>query len=57
VLQVACTGALVIDCEPGPIVLGRARVLAQALGASCVALDSMDATALTLRIHGRLENL
>jgi hypothetical protein len=32
-------------------------VLAQALGASCVALDSMDATALTLRIHGRLESL
>jgi len=57
VLQAACAGALVIDCEPGPIVLGRARVLAQALGAECVALDAMDATALTLRIHGRLESL
>jgi magnesium chelatase subunit D len=56
-LQAACAGALVIDCEPGPIVLGRARVLAQALGAECVALDAMDATALTLRIHGRLESL
>jgi hypothetical protein len=32
-------------------------VLAQALGAECVALDAMDATALTLRIHGRLESL
>ena len=53
----ACAGALVIDCEPGPIVLGRARVLAQALGAECVALDAMDSTALTLRIHGRLETL
>ena len=56
-LQAACAGALVIDCEPGPIVLGRARVLAQALGAECIALDAMDATALTLRIHGRLESL
>jgi magnesium chelatase subunit D len=56
-LQAACAGALVIDCEPGPIVLGRARVLAQALGAECIALDAMDATALALRIHGRLESL
>ena len=56
-LQAACAGALVIDCEPGPIILGRARALAQALGAECVALDAMDATALTLRIHGRLERL
>jgi magnesium chelatase subunit D len=56
-LQAACAGALVIDCEPGPIVLGRARVLARALGAECIALDAMDATALTLRIHGRLESL
>jgi len=57
VLQAACAGALVIDCEPGPIILGRARVLAQALGAECVALDAMESTELTLRIHGRLESL
>jgi magnesium chelatase subunit D len=56
-LRAACAGALVIDCEPGPIVLGRARVLAQAIGAECIALDAMDAPALTLRIHGRLESL
>jgi magnesium chelatase subunit D len=54
-LRTACAGALVVDCEPGPIVLGRARILAQALGAECVALDELDAQALTLRIHGRLE--
>jgi magnesium chelatase subunit D len=54
-LRAACAGALVIDCEPGPIVLGRARVLAQALGAECMPLDAMDGTALTLRILGRLE--
>ena len=55
-LRAACAGALVIDCEPGPIVLGRARVLAQALGAECMPLDAMDGTALTLRILGRLES-
>jgi magnesium chelatase subunit D len=55
-LRAACAGALVIDCEPGPIVLGRARVLAQALGAECMPLDAMDGTALTLRIQGRLES-
>lgn len=56
-VQTACAGALVIDCESGPIVLGRARVLAEALGAECIALDDMDETSLTLRIHGRLESL
>jgi Mg-chelatase subunit ChlD len=48
---------VVIDCESGPIVLGRARVLAQALGAECVALDDLDDTSLTIRIHGRLKSL
>jgi len=56
-LRTACAGALVVDCEAGPIVLGRARVLAQALGAECVALDDMDGRSLTIRIHGRLESL
>ena len=56
-LQAACAAALVVDCEPGPIVLGRARVLAEALGAECVALDALDSAALSLRIHRRLESL
>jgi magnesium chelatase subunit D len=56
-LRAACAGVLVVDCEPGPIVLGRARVLAQMLGAECVALDALDSTALSLRIHRRLEGL
>ena len=56
-LREACAGIVVIDCEPGPIVLGRARVLAQALGAECVALDDLDETSLTIRIQGRLESL
>jgi magnesium chelatase subunit D len=56
-LRAACAGALVVDCEPGPIMLGRARVLAQALGAECVALDALDSAALSLRIHRHLERL
>lgn len=55
-LRPASAGALVIDCEPGPIVLGRARLLAQALGAECISLDALDSAALTLRIQRRLEN-
>ena len=56
-LRAACAGVLVVDCEPGPIMLGRARILAQALGAECVALDALDSAALSLRIHRRLERL
>jgi magnesium chelatase subunit D len=56
-LRAACAGVLVVDCEPGPILLGRARVLAQALGAECIALDDMDSAALSLRIHRHLERL
>jgi magnesium chelatase subunit D len=56
-LRTACAGAVVIDCESGPIVLGRAKMLAQALGAECVALDDLDDTSLTIRIQGRLKSL
>jgi magnesium chelatase subunit D len=56
-LRTACAGAVIVDCEPGPIILGRAAVLARALGAECVALDALDSTALSLRIHRRLEQL
>jgi magnesium chelatase subunit D len=56
-LRTACAGAVVIDCESGPIVLGRARALAQALGAECVALDDLDDTSLTIRIDGWLKSL
>jgi magnesium chelatase subunit D len=53
-LREACAGAVVIDCEPGPIVLGRARQLAAAIGAECVALSALDAGELTIRIQRRL---
>jgi magnesium chelatase subunit D len=54
-LRAACGGALVIDCEPGPVLLGRARELAGRLGAECVALDTIDAADLTMRIQRRKE--
>jgi len=57
ILRAQCAGALVIDCEPGPILLGRARPLADALGAECLPLDAIDAEGLSLRIQRRLEAL
>jgi magnesium chelatase subunit D len=56
-LKEACAGAVVIDCEPGPIVLGRARQLAAALCAECVALSALEAAELTIRIQRRLDTL
>jgi magnesium chelatase subunit D len=53
-LREVCAGAVVIDCEPGPIVLGRARQLAAAIGAECVALSALDAGELTITIQRRL---
>lgn len=57
IVRAQCAGALVIDCEPGPILLGRARQLADALGAECLPLDAIDAEGLSLRIQRRLETL
>jgi len=54
VLRDSCAGALVIDCETGPIFLGRARELAQALDAQCVPLDAADTGDLVLRVQSRL---
>ena len=56
-LRDACAGAVVIDCEPGPIVLGRARQLAAALGAECIALSALEGNGLTVQILRRLEAL
>ena len=50
-------GAVVIDCEPGPIVLGRAKQLAAALGAECIALSALEGGDLTVQILRRLEVL
>jgi magnesium chelatase subunit D len=56
-LKDACAGAVVVDCEPGPIVLGRARQLAAALGAECIALGALEANDLAVRILRRIEAL
>jgi magnesium chelatase subunit D len=56
-LKDACAGALVVDCEPGPIVLGRARQLAVALGAECIGLGTLEANDLAVRVLRRIEAL
>jgi magnesium chelatase subunit D len=56
-LRDACAGAVVIDCEPGPIVLGRARQLAAALGAECIPLSALEGHDLTVQILRRIEAL
>jgi magnesium chelatase subunit D len=56
-LKDVCAGAVVIDCEPGPIVLGRARQLAAALGAECISLSTLEASDLAVRILRRIEAL
>ena len=56
-LKESCAGAVVVDCEPGPIFLGRARQLAVALDAECIALSSLDAGDFTVHIQRRLEAL
>ena len=56
-LKDCCAGAVVVDCEPGPIVLGRARQLAAALDAECIALSSLEAGDFTVHIQRRLEAL
>jgi magnesium chelatase subunit D len=56
-LKDSCAAAVVIDCEPGPIVLGRARQLAATLDAECIALSSLEAGEFTLQVQRRLEAL
>ena len=50
----ACAGALVIDCETGPIALGRARVLAEALRATYLSRESTDISQVVVHLQGRL---
>jgi magnesium chelatase subunit D len=47
--------ALVLDTETGYLRLGRARQLAQALGAECLALEELSAENLALTIRSRLK--
>jgi magnesium chelatase subunit D len=56
-LREACAGALIVDCESGPVILGRARAMAHLLGAECIGLDALDTAALAIHIQRRLETL
>ncbi|WP_333875304.1 putative cobaltochelatase [Methylobacter sp.] len=47
--------ALVLDTETGYLRLGRARQLAQALGAECLTLEELSAENLALTIRGQLK--
>jgi magnesium chelatase subunit D len=46
-----CSAALVVDCETGPIALGRARQLAEALRGECIHLSDVETGELTLRLQ------
>ena len=46
--------ALVLDTESGYLRLGRAAMLAQALGAECLTLEQLSAESLTMTIRSRL---
>jgi magnesium chelatase subunit D len=54
-LRATCAGAVVIDCEAGPIILGRARQLAAELSADCIALNALQSDDLTVRILKQIE--
>lgn len=55
--QLAARGvpALVLDTETGYLRLGRAALLAQALGAQCITLEELSAQSLALSIRGCLD--
>jgi magnesium chelatase subunit D len=46
--------ALVVDTESGYLRLGRAGLLAEALGAECLTLEQLSSEQLTLTIRSRL---
>lgn len=46
---------LVVDTESGYLRLGRANLLAEALGAECLTLEQLSADSLTLSIRSRLQ--
>jgi magnesium chelatase subunit D len=53
-LATMTSGALVVDCEAGPVTFDRARELASVLKAEWVRLDQLDASNLTLRLQRQL---
>jgi magnesium chelatase subunit D len=55
IVREACAAALVVDCESGPILLGRARAMADTLGAERIALDALDQATLEIHMDRRRE--
>ena len=53
-LAALCEGALVVDCETGPIALGRPRLLADALQGECISLLELESSDLTIRLLRRM---
>ena len=49
-----CRGALVVDCEAGPITLGRPRLLAEALQGECIPLHELESSDLTIRLRRKV---
>ncbi len=56
-VRASCAGILVIDCEAGPILLGRAGQLARELQAECVPLRALETQDLAVRIHERIGSM
>jgi magnesium chelatase subunit D len=46
-----CSAALVVDCETGPVTLGRARLLAEALKGEWVSLQELESSDMTIRLR------
>jgi magnesium chelatase subunit D len=57
IVREACAAALVVDCESGPILLGRARAMAHMLGAERISLDAFDQATLEIHMDRRRETL
>ncbi len=53
-LVALCSRALVVDCETGPVTLGRARLLAESLQGECTSLGELEASDMTIRLASRL---
>jgi magnesium chelatase subunit D len=53
-LATLCRGALVVDCETGPITLGRPRLLAEALQGEYISLLEVESSDLTIRLRRRV---
>jgi magnesium chelatase subunit D len=54
VLAESCAGSVVVDCEAGPISLGRAQRLADALLAQCISIAAGSTGEVVLHLQERM---